>query len=102
MDEKEKQMIGKNFLYERKKIDMVRRTKRATLINKDKAIEYINKEEFKEFLKDFLKVSKKKMASPPTELEKALIVSKPLEEIRKKPARKVILPEIVEKKQKLK
>ena len=71
--------------------------KRAVLLNKqDDAGARINKDEFKLFLKEFLKTSKKRMASPPTQYEKALIVAKPSEEIKGKSAKKlVILPELL-------
>lgn len=73
---------------------MVKKTNRAVLINKDED-PYINKEDLKQFLKEFLKASKNQMASPPTKFEKALIIAKPIEEIKNKPTKKVILPEIV-------
>lgn len=74
------------------------KTKRATLINKNDKTSYMNNEDFKEFLKEFLKSSKKQIASPPTEFERALIISKPIEQIRNKPTPKAILPELLEKK----
>lgn len=83
---------------------MVRRTpptKRAVLLNKKDVptFNYINKTEFSEFLKDFLKSSKKKMASPPTQFEKALIIAKPVDEIKKPAVSNVVLssPELLDK-----
>jgi len=71
-------------------------TRRTVLLNKADKSKYINKEDFKEFLKEFLKASKEQIASPPTAFEKALILAKPTEE-RKTPPKKVILPELVNK-----
>lgn len=76
---------------------MGKTVKRAVLLNKeDDAGARINKDEFKLFLKEFLKTSKKRMASPPTHYEKALIVAKPSEEMKGKSVKKVaILPELL-------
>lgn len=77
---------------------MGKTTRRAVLLNKDGDSRFINKEDFKNFLNEFLKISKKKMASPPTAFEKALIVAKPHEEMKKKKAsNKAILPGLLEK-----
>lgn len=76
---------------------MGKTTKRAVLLNKqDDTGGRINKDEFKLFLKEFLKTSKKRMASPPTQYEKALIVARPSEEIKRTSAKKLaILPELL-------
>jgi len=72
--------------------------RRAVLLNKGDKSKYINKEDFKEFLKEFLKASKEQIASPPTAFEKALILAKPTEEKKRySPAKKVILPELLAK-----
>lgn len=56
---------------------------------------HYDKDMFKKFFEKFLKCAdKKKVVEPPTYLEKALIVGRP---IRRTP-KKVILPEVVEKK----
>lgn len=76
---------------------MAKGIKRAVLLNKqDDTSGRISKDEFKLFLKEFLKTSKKRIASPPTQYEKALIVAKPSEEIKKTTTKKVtILPELL-------
>lgn len=76
---------------------MVKGTKRAVLLNKQYDTSgHISKDEFKLFLKEFLKTSKKRMASPPTQYEKALIVAKPSEEIKRTTTKKItILPELL-------
>lgn len=64
---------------------MGKKTQRAVLLNKDGDIStFINKEDFNNFLNEFLKISKKKMTLPPTAFEKTLIVAKPIEENNKK------------------
>jgi hypothetical protein len=55
----------------------------------------VDKEDFTKFLNAFLKIPKKKMVSPPTAYEKALIVARPLGDLKKKTPRKVILPELL-------
>lgn len=78
---------------------MGRTKKRAVLLNKDDdESRHIHKEDFKDFIKEFIKISKKQMASPPTDYEKALIVARPQEELKRKSPKKAILPELVEKK----
>lgn len=53
---------------------------------------------FREMFEKFLKFAdKKKVVEPPTYLEKALIVGRPVRAVKKTPM-KAILPEVIEKK----
>lgn len=75
---------------------MGKTTKRAILLNKNGGgSKFIKKEDFKDFIEEFLTISKKKMTSPPTEFEKAMIMATPLEETKKRTSKKVIIPEII-------
>ena len=61
-----------------------------------RALPQINKEDFKEFLKEFLaQTNKKDMTLPPTHLEMAMIVGKPSADKKKKPVKKAIIPEVI-------
>lgn len=73
--------------------------RRAVLLNRGDKSKYINKEDFKEFLKEFLKASGKQISSPPTAFEKALILAKPTEEIQKRKLtpKKISLPVLSDK-----
>ena len=73
--------------------------KRAVRLDAAKENRHINKEDFKEFLREFLKVANKNKTLPPTQLEKAMIVGRPIN-VRAEKAKKAILPEVVGKKKK--
>lgn len=70
--------------------------RRAILLNKETKSKKLNEKKVEAFMKEFLKTKdKKKIISPPTKFEKALIIQEPTL-IRLKTPKKIILPTFIE------